>query len=310
MNTRELSAFCAAYEARSISQGAARAFVSPQALSKTIQRLEQELGTPLFVRTHTGIEPTARADRLYRDARQLMALLDPEAAPAAPLCAAWTLGCLDYLTPAFLTDYEAQFPQTPLRLRQAPDDTVDALLRAGDAETGILTGPVDTTFYDAALFTVHRHCAVVPRDHPLARRAALTYEDLSGVPLALAGREFRAYHNLMHRFLLAGVRPRVVLEAGEIASVHSFAAGGQGVGISVDFQAMANPYDNTVVLPFADPACTWETCFVTPRDRAPSPAADQLRRFAMAWLEAHRGSLFPSSGKTTSVLDETNTFRK
>ena len=51
-------------DCRSISAAAERQFISQSALSQQIQRLEGELGYPLFVRTPRGLTLTAAGDVL------------------------------------------------------------------------------------------------------------------------------------------------------------------------------------------------------------------------------------------------------
>ena len=53
-------------DCRSISAAAERQFISQSALSQQIQRLEGELGYPLFVRTPRGLTLTAAAAALQR----------------------------------------------------------------------------------------------------------------------------------------------------------------------------------------------------------------------------------------------------
>lgn len=70
VNDRQLEWFCRAYEARSFSKAAEKAFVSRQALGKAVRSLELELGTALFVRSESGLAPTSAADLVYPMARR------------------------------------------------------------------------------------------------------------------------------------------------------------------------------------------------------------------------------------------------
>lgn len=65
MNITHLAWFCEAFERRSLAKTAENEFVSRQALSKAIKGLEGELGSPLFVRSESGIEPTDEARAIY-----------------------------------------------------------------------------------------------------------------------------------------------------------------------------------------------------------------------------------------------------
>ncbi len=67
-----LGAFATLYECGSINKAAKELFMSPQGISKSIARLEGELGCPLFERTHQGLDPTRDARALYVRVRDLM----------------------------------------------------------------------------------------------------------------------------------------------------------------------------------------------------------------------------------------------
>ena len=63
-------------DCRSISAAAERQFISQSALSQQIQRLEGELGYPLFVRTPRGLTLTAAGETFCREARPVARMLD------------------------------------------------------------------------------------------------------------------------------------------------------------------------------------------------------------------------------------------
>lgn len=64
MDLHRLEVFIACYHAGSIGKVARAANISPQAVSKALSRLEDETG-PLFIRSGTGLSPTALAEAIY-----------------------------------------------------------------------------------------------------------------------------------------------------------------------------------------------------------------------------------------------------
>lgn len=300
MNEKDLRYFCAVYEYRNISHAATHIFITPQGLSKAIKRLEEELEIPLFVRNRTGIEPTPYADKLYQDSQDIIrsiqdiknTIIQYGNKKKQVLTAAFTLGVIDYLGLEYILEFQRQYPDIKLNIIQNSDLRVDEIIQSGQAEFGILAGPIDTTVYNGILFTVHRHCLVINKAHPLALKDTIDYTDLTNVPIALEGREFRPYHNNMHRFLENGVTPHVVLETTEIESTHKFASQNNGIGISVDFCAFSHPYENTVIRPFRDPSCLWETFLVTKQGQELSPNAKQFFDYSIKWKKEHNSNLF------------------
>lgn len=72
MDIRQLQAFIAVFEERSITQAAQRLYLSQPTLSVTIRQLEDTLGTTLFVRKARGVDVTEEARLLYPQARRLI----------------------------------------------------------------------------------------------------------------------------------------------------------------------------------------------------------------------------------------------
>lgn len=300
MDTKDLNAFLKVYESGSINAAARECFMSPQGLSKLIQNLERELGTELFFRTAQGVVPTRCGDYLYRNSHVMLSFFEQVRASIRegcrelyrPLNVASVTGMLRYLTIDFLLDFQSRFPNIPLCVLEMSDDEVDRQLQSGEAEVGFMAGPVDPTRYQAQFFTSHRHCLVLHESHPLAAKAAIDYMDLDGQPIALIGRSCHPYHNNVNRFRRAGSRPIIRMEVSEIDLTHQVASMNRGIGLSVDFPAWEHRYPGTVIRPFSDPACTWDTYFIYKKGAILSPEAAAFHEFAFSWLKEHQPQLF------------------
>ncbi|BDH45940.1 LysR family transcriptional regulator [Salmonella enterica subsp. enterica serovar Choleraesuis] len=72
MDKRQLKAFICVFEERNITRAARQLSLTQPALSATIRALEEELGTPLFVRQTRGVEVTDDARALYPHARRMV----------------------------------------------------------------------------------------------------------------------------------------------------------------------------------------------------------------------------------------------
>lgn len=85
VDPRLLRGFVAVAEELHFTRAAARLYVAQQALSRDVRRLEEALGTTLFVRTTRAVEPTPDGERLLPLARRVLAAHEAVAAAfAAP----------------------------------------------------------------------------------------------------------------------------------------------------------------------------------------------------------------------------------
>lgn len=291
MDSRELECFVAAAESGSISRAAQGLFMSPQGLGKVLRKIEGELGVILFERTQHGIEPTAAGRALYEKSQILLddfkavtaCVQDGESPRLRKLRLALTYGSSTYLGPAAFDAFRAQHAEIALEIEEFPDESVDAAMRGGSSDAGIIAGPVDALFYHATLLATIRHVAIVPDDHPLALKQSVNYRDLDGETVIMIGRQFRPFQNNLNRLARAGVTPQSTIETNEINKVSQFAARRAGIGISVEFEALDNPHPHTVVLPFDDPHCAWDLYLIHPASKAPSPEVIAFCEFALNW---------------------------
>ncbi len=72
LRLKDLQCFVTVYERRSFSRAADALDTVQSQISARIGRLEQELGAPLFVRLHRGVEPTDRGDLAYQYAQRVL----------------------------------------------------------------------------------------------------------------------------------------------------------------------------------------------------------------------------------------------
>ncbi|MDR0499928.1 MAG: LysR family transcriptional regulator [Coriobacteriales bacterium] len=299
MNTRDLDVFLHIYETQNVSRGAKDVFLTPQAASKILHKLEAELKVTLFTRSYFGVVPTPQGDALYKRAHQLKWLLEEitgdcnlASESKYVLNIASTQGIKEYLGLDFLQHLRATMPNVQVSISESPDSIARERLKNNASELGILGGPVDLSIYRAEPFTRHRPCLVIPTSNPLALKSSIAYSDLNHVPLALVSREFASYHLLINSFLNNNVNVNIVAEATELDYCHRLAAEGNAVAVSFDFAAWNHQYSKTVIRPFEDQSLVWETYLVYKVGTTPTKAASDFCAIAKTWLDEYRQSLF------------------
>ena len=129
MDERLLGCFVKVYESGNIHKAAEKLFVTPQAVSKMIKKLEDELGRELFTRSPQGLSPTMYAHKLYSAANVILSECSRiksefhESATNAThtLHIATTYGVPKYLTLKFVTDFYDLYPDIHLDLWNIPN---------------------------------------------------------------------------------------------------------------------------------------------------------------------------------------------
>lgn len=291
MNVRQLRYFLTVMECGSMKEAAAKLNITPQALSKTIGSLEQDVGRPLFLRSGRGLAPTATAKYLVpRAEKAIRAFEDLEASvqrtrdgkEVLTVCMAY--GILSRFSPDFVEHFYQSHPDVLLQLVELTDYPAIEALEKGEAQVAILPSPLDTTrFEGTALFTA-RHVLIVNKKNPLSKKKAITYQDLAGVPLALKGRSYVMYTENINRFLREGVNPCILLETSDDDLIAGMAEQNLAVGVSLDYIAERDKRPGTVIVPFADPTCARTAYLARPIGTVLSGAAADFWQAVLDWF--------------------------
>lgn len=298
MDTKDLEIFKAVYEAGSISKAAKQLYITQSGLSRTVARLESDLGETLFDRTAQGVKPTAYARSLYSKAHKLSVLLEQIAEGVdaeddrSELIVAAAVGMLLYAGLDIIEDFNTEHPDITLSIEESSDKRIIELLDSSVVELAFLPGPIDLAKYDAALFSRHRHVLVVSKDDPLASKKFVTHSDLGDRKVALLGKDYIPYSNNLRWFAEAGVIPDKLVELTEGESGTYLAAQGEAVCISTDYSSAFRNTDKTTFIPFSNPDCSYDLYLVSKKKRGLSPEAESFRTFALNWIERTRDSLF------------------
>ncbi|MGX9741156.1 LysR family transcriptional regulator [Pseudocitrobacter corydidari] len=177
MDKRQLKAFICVFEERNITRAAQQLSLTQPALSATIKALEDDLGTPLFIRRTRGVDVTDDARVLYPHARRMVSDMAALASrfrkrhDKTPL----TLGIEQDVASAHLT-------RVLERARQA---LPDVLLTLDPGCTGDIRLACESLRCEDELFIPlyeEHYVLALPLNHPLSHTSNLTIEQLHDSP--------------------------------------------------------------------------------------------------------------------------------
>lgn len=188
----ELEALITALRTGSIGEAARRLGVSQPALSKRLRQLEAVAGTRLLERSPQGVVATPAGSRLATSALRVIdevALLDGVLAElrgqSAPVRIASSPVVADRLLPELLAAARDDLTGLPIELTAANSTVVRRLVETSAADLGIVATEDPASDPGAPVVATDEVVAVVPAEHPWARRGSVTLEELSATPLVL-----------------------------------------------------------------------------------------------------------------------------
>ena len=168
-----LLVFSALMREGSVAAAANRLYLGSSAVSMALKRLRDALGDPLFVRTNRGMEPTSRAQRLWRDIAPPLKAIEraiKEGEAFDPSTARLSIRFampddLEFiLLPRLLRRLLADAPGVTLVVRPSDFRTLLARLDDGDADLALSATPTDGIEARHRVEALHRETFSVLHD--------------------------------------------------------------------------------------------------------------------------------------------------
>jgi DNA-binding transcriptional LysR family regulator len=233
---RQLEYFQAVARREHISRAAADLQVAQPSLSRTIARLERELGVPLFDRVgrrvrlnRFGAAMLAHVDRALReldDARRELADEAGADGGSVAVAAETLLGVT-----ALLAEFRMAYPRIRFRLYQSTPSAMAAQLGSGEVEYCLASQPVAGPGLATTELRTEEVLLAVPASHPLAGRERVAVAEIAAEPFVIT----RAGHwqrTLLDRLLGdAGRVPVIACEGDEPGAIRGLVAAGIGVSL-------------------------------------------------------------------------------
>lgn len=212
MYNPQLETFLCVAESGSFNKAAEKLYISPPAVIKQINLLEESLNLQLFVRTHRGLKLTEAGKSLCQDAKYIIQYCKDSVTRArnamqqteqvirigtSPMTPAQVLVDLWPKVQKYCPNIKFQL----IPFDNTPENAREILGNLG-ANIDVVAGLFDETMLalrKCSGLELSREpiCCAVSIHHPLARKDSLTVQDLYGQNLMLMHRDWSHYVDLM-----------------------------------------------------------------------------------------------------------------
>ena len=298
MTLNELRYVVAVAQERSFGRAAAKCFVSQPALSVAIQKLEEELGAPLFERGKSEVTITAVGERIVEQAqkvleetariREIAQTGRNQLAGLLKLGVIYTIG--PYLLPDLVPALHARAPQMPLDIEENLTENLETALKTGRIDAAIIALPfgppgIVTEFLYEEPFQV-----VVPQGHKWAKRKSIAPDELPAEHTILlnVGHCFR--DQVLDACPELSRADAQVTRTNSLETVRNMVASGLGVSV-LPRDALTPRYHSQLVVPvpFTKPSPARRIALAH-RKSFPRPAAIAAVREAVAACRSKGGA--------------------
>ncbi len=281
---------------KSITRAAEKRFVTQSALNQQLQKLEEELGTPLFIRTRGNWLPTAAGEAYLSAARQMLALKKDAYAQIADYAEKSSRHLAVGLIPergidmftAIYPAFHAAFPQMQVEPVECRVTAMQRMITAGQLDLGLATLTEDQRDGNVYhLMGEEEILLAVPAGHPLAKGGTANPAEAPETPLERFSQEpfVRIYqHSTLYAlterlFIQAGFAPRVLFSTASNLSKYRIVSLGLGCAL---LPAVYAASDGSVVYYRLPGRPRWQITMCSRRD-------GYLSRAERYYLELCRG---------------------
>jgi Transcriptional regulator len=137
-----------------------------------------------------------------------------------------------YALPPLIKQFIVRYPEVSLHMHQGTPVQISELASKGMVDFAIATEALEL-FENLVMMPCYRwnRSIIVPENHPLAQKQALTLDTLAQYPIVTYVFGFTGRSQLDQAFNAAGYKPRVVFTATDADVIKTYVKLGLGVGI-------------------------------------------------------------------------------
>lgn len=255
----DLRVFLAVAQAEHVTAAAGRLHLSQPTITRSLGRLEHQLGVQLFDRPGHRVRLNEFGRVLIRFAERIVGQLDAAEGElarlsdphAGPVRVGFLPSLGTWLVPDLIRSFRALEPGVQFVLRQATAENLADMLYQGEVDLAItspkprLDEPTDWN-----VLINERLGLAVPPDHRLADRRRVNLSEVAAEPFVAFSPEagLRQISDRLCR--QAGFSPAIAFESGEVATIRAMVGAGLGVAILPIHQA-PSPQTSPPVLAIA-----------------------------------------------------------
>ena len=241
MNIRQLRYFLAVAQELNFTRAAGRVGVAQPALSQQIIQLEEELGTPLFIRDNRRVTILPAGEILIDHAHRVLnaaaAAIDAvqlvERGARASLSVGAIYSSLYFFLPEVLRAFAIDYPEVELHLQEMTISQQVHALAEGAIEVGLLRGPVQHRDLKTKILYHEALVLAAPSSGKWDVEGSVTIADIAELPLiAVARQHSRSYSDrVFELFERHGLTPNLAHQTQDMHTAICLVAAGLGVSI-------------------------------------------------------------------------------
>lgn len=298
MELKQLQSFCAVVEHRSFTRAAERLYISQPTISTHIRQLEEELQTPLLIRTTKSLNITPRGMELYECAGHMLHLEENlkrhwfEENSRILRIGTSTVPST-YVLPELLPAFRCRYPDVQLNIFQGDSRRVIDGLLTGSYEVGLVGERTTDEELEFTAFFRDTMVLITPvSEHYAAWRDGVSIRQLADEPLLLR-QQGSGSKKWIERYLeqngISESELKIMARLNDQETIKRLVAGGLGISL-ISAKAAEDFASEGKILTFPVPGEQLERrLYLAYRKNDPfRRRTDQFVRFVQKFYEEER----------------------
>ncbi|MGN1318008.1 MAG: LysR family transcriptional regulator [Lachnospirales bacterium] len=272
MEYKHIEYFIETCNHKSITKAAESMFISQQALSRCIAKLEEDINCKLFNRTVKGITLTKEGKYLYEQFNPIimnfrntvsktMSAFENRPKTLSFCCA---YGIFRSLNPELIMTFQEKNPKIKLDMLEMSDKECDEYVESDKKNFGLLAIAENRHGERLDYITVKTVplYLFVNKNNPLSKCKEIKFEMLKNESFLFLDKK-SYYRKLVNYYSKKyDFKPKPIFESSDTNQLCSLVDKGKGVFLGIPELYNKALYKNTVIIPFEDKTINWSIAFI------------------------------------------------
>ena len=237
MDTDQLHHFLKVAELHHFTAAAQEVGLSQPAMSRSIARLEAEIGQPLFERGARKVTLTDAGELLHERAQQILTILEDTMAEISDdgetgrvrLAAIPTIA--PYLLPNVLRAFSRRYPAARISVEEDTTEHLCKRLTQGEVDVAIMALPIPDKHLEVETLFAEELLLVLPSEHELATKKQVRAPDIENFPFVLLNEAHCLSDNVVSYCRTRSFQPVATERTSQLTTVQELVALGHGISM-------------------------------------------------------------------------------
>lgn len=237
MELDQLRHFLKVAEHSNFTRAAEDIALSQPALSRSVGRLEEELGQPLFERQTRSVSLTDAGHLLLERARQILLLVDDtktlfnDDGKTGRIRVASIPTIAPYFLPERLKRFHRDFPEANVVVHEDTTENLLKKLNDGLVDVMIAALPIEARYLQIEKLFDEELLLVTAKENPLAKRKSIRLHDLESLSFVLLGEAHCLTDSIVSFCRQKSFHPLSVERTSQLATVQELVALDHGISL-------------------------------------------------------------------------------